>query len=56
MKNVYLIALFLLTPSQGREKGIVIRNHRPQHSKAESYYPASLGKLLARVSELRPKD
>ena len=41
---------------RGREKRIVIRNYRPLHPKAESFYPASLVKLLARVSELRPKE
>lgn len=41
---------------RGREKRIAIRNYRPLHPKAESFYPKSLVKLLARVDELRAKD
>ena len=41
---------------QGLEKKVVIVNYDPQHPRAESYYPASLRRLLARVDELRPKD
>lgn len=41
---------------QDREKMIVIRNYDPQHPRAKSYYPASLIRLLERVSELRSKD
>ena len=38
------------------EKRIQIRNYAPTDSRAASYYPVSLMKLLQRISELRPKD
>lgn len=45
----------LVYSHHGRVKMIAIRNYRPQHPKAESFYPNALIKMLARVDDLRSK-